>query len=74
MTWRSLALAVKWFFTYHGMSKPPTPLQMLMWARLGKPVYKRKCSVCGSYYWTPKKSSICPRLKCHLKAGGVLCR
>jgi len=63
---RKLWLVIKWFFSYHGMSKPPTQAQLLGWTRLGKAVIEKKCRVCQRKFWTVRETQVCPRLHCYL--------
>jgi hypothetical protein len=59
-------LTIKWFLSYHGMSKPPTQSQILGWLRLGKVIYEYKCLVCKRTFWALSKKPTCPRLACYL--------
>ena len=68
---KKLWLVIKWFFSYHGMSEPPTEGQFNFWLGIRKmPIIEKVCKVCDKQYWTPMKTSVCPRLRCYLTSNG----
>jgi len=57
--------AFKRLFSGGVKPRPPDAQDFLKWARVGKPLKRYKCRVCGVYFWSWKKRHICYKWRCY---------
>ena len=47
----------------------PSIVERAVWQKIGKPLKRYKCLVCGVYFWSWRKREICHKFSCWRKRG-----